>query len=174
MPRCPNGHACDDDARFCDTCGVALALTPTAPLQDSERSQGGLSEFADDAAWPAGATDAPAVPGGRDVPATESPARQLAERPGVQGQVVGRRGGVGSVRGIARGISARSEPWGQGWSRQILSMRVEHYDASGNRLQPVTVELRGWTLSGQISEGEEVDVRREMGDGCCVLRAPRT
>ena len=81
------------------------------------------------------------------------------------------RRGAATVRGVARGVQQRSEPWGQGWTRQILGMRVEQYDASGNRLQPVPVELRGWTLSGQISEGEEVEVNGRWDGG--VLRASR-
>lgn len=173
MPSCPNGHACDDDARFCDTCGVALATTTPAPAQDPESWQGSLSELADDAAWPNATeeTGAPSVSVGQQSPPTEPLFEQPSEMPAAEGPWVVRRRGAGTVRGIARGVQVRSEPWGQGWSRHILSMRVEQYDTSGNRLQPVPVELRGWTLSGQVSEGEQVEVDGKWRGG--VLRASR-
>jgi hypothetical protein len=173
MRPCPNGHTCDDDAKFCDTCGVALATTTPAPARDTEPWHGSLSELADDAAFPTAAEEngAPSVPVGQHSPPTEPHPEQPSEMPAAEGPGVVRRRGAGTVRGIARGVQVRSEPWGQGWSRHILSMRVEQYDSSGNRLQPVPVELRGWTLSGQVSEGEQVEVNGKWRRG--VLRASR-
>jgi hypothetical protein len=111
-----------------------------------------------------------AATGRASVPATRRFGR-AAGKPAVQRQMGGRRRGTGTVRGIARGVQLRSEAFGQGSSQSILSMRVEQYDASGNRLQPVPVEMRGLTLSGQVSEGEQVEVRGTWRGG--VLRATR-
>jgi len=51
-----------------------------------------------------------------------------------------------------------------------LNFRVERYDGAGNRLAPTGVELRGYR-GGQISEGDEVDVKGRWSHG--VLRAHR-
>ncbi|TDZ43598.1 hypothetical protein [Mycobacteroides franklinii] len=53
---------------------------------------------------------------------------------------------------------------------EILTFRVERYDPAGNRLAPVPVELGGmqWSgsrISGQISDGDEVEVRGQWRGG---------
>jgi hypothetical protein len=73
------------------------------------------------------------------------------------GQGRRRRKGHGHVRGVARSIELRSDA-------QTLSFRVDTYDGSGNRLDPVAVEIRRYR-SGQISEGEEVDVIGKWSNG---------
>ena len=54
--------------------------------------------------------------------------------------------------------------------RESLVFRVERYEASGNRLAPVAVELPIY-VSGQVSDGEEVDVTGRWHHG--TLRAKR-
>ena len=80
--------------------------------------------------------------------------------------VTGRRHGHGHVRGVARSVQLRTtEP-----SDEVLSFRIDQYDGAGNRVQPVGVELRHHRL-GQVSEGEEVEVRGRWKDG--TLQAER-
>lgn len=57
------------------------------------------------------------------------------------------------MQGVARAIELRHEP---NRKTDVLAFRVDRYDASGNRLVPVPVELRGLAFSGKVSEGEEV------------------
>ncbi|MGV9947019.1 hypothetical protein [Rhodococcus aetherivorans] len=41
----------------------------------------------------------------------------------------------------------------------VLHFRIERYDPNGNRLRPVSVELRSWTgFEGSLSEGDHVRV----------------
>ncbi len=47
---------------------------------------------------------------------------------------------------------------------------IDKYDAAGNRVQPVGVELRHHRL-GQVSDGQEVEVRGRWKDG--TLQAER-
>jgi hypothetical protein len=63
-----------------------------------------------------------------------------------------RRRGHCRIRGIARGVQSR-----QGNNGMILSVRVERYDAVGNRMTPIGVEFKGY-VGGHISDGEEVEV----------------
>src|SRR3712207_645850 len=67
------------------------------------------------------------------------------------------RRGAGAVRGTARMVSIRSEP-GQNASTQVMTFRVERYDQHGDRLPPALVEIRGYSLEGNLSDGEEVAV----------------
>lgn len=124
------------------------------------------------AAWPSTASSPSshaATTGGR--PATPgdgpgSPVAAATTTPKEQHRV-----GRGSVRGIARSVQLRSELTGlqNTPSTQVMTFRVEEYDAQGNRLPPVLVELRGFFLSGQVSEGEEVEVRGVWRNG--ILQA---
>jgi sulfur carrier protein ThiS len=77
-----------------------------------------------------------------------------------------RLSGAGSVRGIARNVQTRR---GQD-EREVLALRVDRYDAEGNRLPPVAVEYVGYS-GGQISDGEEVEVVGRWKGG--ALRASR-
>lgn len=43
--------------------------------------------------------------------------------------------------------------------------RIERHDASGNRLAPVPVEMKGLTFVGALSNGDEVSVRGVWRDG---------
>jgi hypothetical protein len=76
-----------------------------------------------------------------------------------------RRHGRGHVRGTARSVQLRTSE-----SESVLSFRVEQYDAAGDRVQPVGVELQMYR-SGQLSDGEEVDVRGRWKRG--TLQADR-
>lgn len=86
------------------------------------------------------------------------------------------RQGHATVRGIARSVQLRSDGMGmQGMpSTQVMTFRVEAYDALGNRLSPVPVELRGIYLSGQVSEGDEVQVTGVWRNGILQANATTT
>lgn len=64
--------------------------------------------------------------------------------------------GVIVVRGMARGVEVRSV--GTESRSEILAFRVERYDAAGNRLAPVAVELRASEVMGDVNDGDEVAV----------------
>lgn len=63
------------------------------------------------------------------------------------------------VRGEARGVQHRPHEHGQ-----ILTLRVERYDADGNRLSPVAVELRAHR-TGHVGEGEQVEAIGKWSHG---------
>ena len=75
--------------------------------------------------------------------------------------------GRGQVRGIARGVQVRRT--GE-QDRDILTFRVDRYDASGNRLPSVGVEFRDYE-GGHVGEGEEVEASGRWSRG--TLRADR-
>lgn len=91
--------------------------------------------------------------------------RKLQGRSGV------RRRRSGRIVGEARNFMERSELKGTGmWT--VWSFRVESYDASGNRLPPIPVEMRGLKFTGAISEGDWVEVQGRWREGR-TLRAKR-
>lgn len=47
-------------------------------------------------------------------------------------------------------------------------MRVDRFDASGDHLDPVPVEIRGLSIAGQVNEGEEVVVSGRWEHGTLV------
>lgn len=42
----------------------------------------------------------------------------------------------------------------------VLDFRIERHDASGNRLAPVPVRMRGLSFSGAVNNGDEIRVNR--------------
>jgi FHA domain len=95
----------------------------------------------------------------RPDPAPPPPPRPVAARPPVAGAKPGndplgsrRDGGFGQVRGVARNVQQQTRD-----QTKVLTFRVERYDPSGNRLDPVGVEFRDYR-SGGLNDGEEVEV----------------
>jgi hypothetical protein len=41
----------------------------------------------------------------------------------------------------------------------VLDFRIERHDASGNRLAPVPVRMRGLSFSGSVNNGDEIRVK---------------
>jgi pSer/pThr/pTyr-binding forkhead associated (FHA) protein len=70
------------------------------------------------------------------------------------------RRGAAQVRGTARSINLREG----GDKPSVLNFRVDRFDASGNRIEPVAVELN-YYRSGQVSDGDEVEVTGTWSDG---------
>ena len=127
--------------------------------------------------WGGSAAAQPPAPPSRPAPAAPPPAPVRVDHPAAASQQSGtaqravsgapesaRRRGSGHVRGAARGNQVRRDHNG----RESLVFRVERYDAAGNRLAPVAVQL-STLVSGQISDGEEVEVTGRWSHG--TLRA---
>ncbi len=73
--------------------------------------------------------------------------------------------------GVARAVHERSEGASDP-PKIVWTFRLERYDAAGNRLQPVPVEMRGRSFEGAISEGDTLEVRARWREGT-TLRASR-
>jgi hypothetical protein len=114
--------------------------------------------------WRGGAAEAPIVPPPPPRQADPPSSSPVAPVPVSDPAGAPRRRGRGQVRGVARNIQTRRTQDEQ----EILALRVDRYDESGNRLTPVAVEYRGYT-GGQISDGEEVEAHGRWSSG--TLRA---
>jgi hypothetical protein len=102
-------------------------------------------------------------PATRSIDAGSQPPEPDVTLPSGQVQAPPERRGRGHVRGVARSVQLREVG-----NLEVLSFRVDQYDAAGNRLPPVGVELRPYR-GGQVSDGEEIDVAGHWKDG--TLRA---
>ncbi|NAS25732.1 hypothetical protein GT755_29130 [Herbidospora sp. NEAU-GS84] len=71
------------------------------------------------------------------------------------------------VRGVVRDFQPRRERSMTSGDMEMESwhFRIERHDASGNRLAPVPVEMKGLTFVGALSNGDEVSVRGVWRDG---------
>ena len=78
------------------------------------------------------------------------------------------RRGRARVWGAARAVALRTESIATGINRQVLSFRVELYDEGGSRRIPVPVEMRGVSLRGQVSEGEQVEAQGTFRRGILI------
>ena len=87
-------------------------------------------------------TPTPGTASGSQTPSVDS-ADNLGQRPGTQR--LDRRVVHGTVRGVHEGPG-------------IVSFRVEPYDAAGNRLALVLVEMRTQLAAGQLRNGDDVEV----------------
>jgi hypothetical protein len=66
--------------------------------------------------------------------------------------------------GVVRDLERRQATEEQG-SPTLWNFRLERYDASGDRLPPVPVEMRGYSFSGAMSNGDQVSLKGEWRDG---------
>jgi hypothetical protein len=82
---------------------------------------------------------------------------------------VQRRGRRVRVRGVARQVYA--SPLGN--DSQLLTLRVERFDADGNRLQPIPVQIKGPRLDGTLSDGDEVELSGRWTRGTVRTRRAR-
>lgn len=86
--------------------------------------------------------------------------RQRQGAPSVPVEPRSRSRGRAVVRGIARNVTMTAvqataiAP--QAGQRQLLAMKLERYDEHGQRLPPVSVELRAAIVQGQVGDGDEV------------------
>ena len=70
----------------------------------------------------------------------------------------------GYVVGEVRGLQSRSETELER-PRIVWTFRLERYDAAGNRLRPVSVEIKGFEFHGSINEGDLVEVKGDQTSG---------
>jgi hypothetical protein len=75
------------------------------------------------------------------------------------------RRGSAKVEGQIRGIQQRTERTGDSSSQTIWTFRLERYDAAGDRMPPIAVQMRGLSFDGSLSEGDEVRVTGRWRDG---------
>ena len=70
--------------------------------------------------------------------------------------------------GVVRDLQYRGERWGEHSETAIWNLRIERYDAGGNRLAPVPVEMRGDSFSGSVINGDVIRVKGSWRG--CALR----
>lgn len=68
------------------------------------------------------------------------------------------------IVGEAHNVQFRQEA-GEKTGEAILTFRVERYDRDGNRLQPVPVEMRSYSITGFINESDQVRVSGKWQGG---------
>ena len=141
--KCPScGQDNVEGARFCNQCGSALAPTqPTAAYSS-----------------PAGAGWQPSSPTAVAAPPTaiHGGSSRTVSPPAVSDD----RHIVGQVSGLQRGSETNN------WGTQIVwSFKVERFDSSGNRLQPIPVEMRAKNIPGVLNEGDWVRIPGQWKPG---------
>lgn len=72
------------------------------------------------------------------------------------------------IIGEVRELNHRQQKEGA-YNKEIWSFRVIRYDAAGNRLQPVPVELKGERIDGSISDGDWVEIPKNWKPGEVVI-----
>jgi hypothetical protein len=76
-----------------------------------------------------------------------------------------RRHGRATVEGQVRGLQQRTEAYGERGSQTVWSFRLERYDAAGNRLRPVPVQMRAIAYEGALSDSDQARVTGTWKDG---------
>lgn len=92
-------------------------------------------------------------PGHEDVPRPEDVPRQLVVPAGH------------TVEGQVRNLQARTEQRGQSEYESVWTFRLERYDAAGQRVTLVPVEMRGISFEGGLGEGDWVRAHGTMKAG---------
>lgn len=64
-----------------------------------------------------------------------------------------------------KGVQSRTETSGKDYSESILSFRLEDYDARGNRVLLVPVEMRGVGFEGSLQDGDEARAHGKVRSG---------
>ena len=80
------------------------------------------------------------------------------------------RRGAAELSGVVRNAQFRSELRGENGSVQVLTFHLDQQDNVGKQLQPVLVELRGLSLEGQVTDGEQVTVAGKWRNGRVVAK----
>lgn len=68
---------------------------------------------------------------------------------------------TGGIVGEVRGLQQRSEDRDQ----SVWDFRIERFDAVGNRLPPVPVQMRSSSFAGGINDGDRVEVSGRWAPG---------
>ena len=166
---CPScGQQNRPDASFCDTCGTRLSRGGQAGNMPPQPPFGSPNTGPEGVGWQSPTTVNQPLPTSVPRRSAASPPSTAPVKPGSQGGIVG----------VARNIQQRSEQSGYAGgnfgsyqrSVQILSFRMEQYDRSGNRRQVVPVEMRGRSIMGFISDGDQVEVLGKWSGGLLQAR----
>lgn len=113
----------------------------------------------------------PSGQGWRPAPApTEPDEQQRGKTSGLTVESAARRG---ETVGEARAVQMRTEQYGQNQIRNVLTFRLERHDREGNRLPPVSVEMRGLSFEGVLVDGDWVSVSGKWRDGTLTARKLR-
>ena len=116
--------------------------------------------------WPGSTSGPPAGPSGSGwlPPSAGGPGQPPPGVPGPPAYVPGTT--PGAVVGEVRGKEVRTEPsMLDQRPLSVWSFRIERFDAVGNRLQPVPVEMRGRNLRGILRDGDLVEVLAPWVEG---------
>ena len=150
-PRCH--HEIDARNRFCPNCGLDL------PQANSKSSIPASSmEDMTGIGWQ---------------PSTSNPVQQPPRQSGSQfppspnasyrrdDQVSGRDASAtnGTIQGIVRNFQQRTETNLSGKPLQLWIFRLDRYDARGNPLPPIPVQMRGRRFEGGLNNGDTVRVK---------------
>ena len=76
--------------------------------------------------------------------------------------------------GTAHGVRQRVESRRRLPSEQVLTFRMERHTAAGERRPPVSVEMRGLTITGGLTEGEQVEAVGHLRGGTLFAREVRS
>jgi hypothetical protein len=77
----------------------------------------------------------------------------------------------GSIAGVARGCQLRQETGDRSTTWQVLTFRLDRFDAAGRPLTSVPVQMRGRRLKGYVNDGEWIEIQGTWKDG--ALLEPR-
>jgi hypothetical protein len=64
------------------------------------------------------------------------------------------------IVGYVRGLNCQMAQ-----DKQVYSFRVETFDARGNRLPPITVQMKGIGFVGSLNEGDQVEISKKPRPG---------
>jgi hypothetical protein len=174
--RCPKcGQPAQPGGRFCGRCGYSFTVSGAMPGHGrggSDHARQGDDGMTGE--WDAVSFQNPA-PGTITAPAALGRDHGQQAAATAAAPVVTRQGRA-TAEGTARDVRFRTEsvqlPTSQSPSPvQVLTFRLERYDPRGDRLSPIGVEMRGPSISGALSEGENAYVVGSYGFG--TIRADR-
>lgn len=137
-------------ARTCGRCG----RPQRPPFEDNSSYR--------DGSWNPDAGRAPPPAGGH--PGASGPLPPHETSPDRATRPLAPTGPLRVVEGQVRGVQLRTEQQGDN-SQVILSFRVERYDESGDRVQLIPAEMRGFGIEGSISDGDWVRGTGTMKSG---------
>jgi hypothetical protein len=145
-------------AQFCPGCGSALLGISADPPRGNTAQDGSWNP--DPGA--VGGTYPPRPnrpPGSHDPPRGQDPPR----REDLPRQLVVPTGHT--VEGQVRNLQVRNEQRRQSDYESVWTFRVERYDAAGQRVTLVPVEMRGLSFEGALGEGDWVRAQGTMKAG---------
>lgn len=167
-PKC--GQPTQPGDSFCGRCGHPFMVIGAMPghgrdgSDHTRRDDDGITGEWDAVSFQNPPSRAASAPPGQERDRGQRPTATAATA-----AVITRRGRA-TAEGTARDVRFRTEsvqlPTSQSPSPvQVLTFRLERYDPRGDRLSPIGVEMRGPSISGVLSEGENAYVAGSYGSG---------